>query len=36
VRIGTQRRRAMWRMSSTQALIFVAAVIIAVALLVLA
>jgi hypothetical protein len=36
MRVGTQRRCAMWRMSSGQALIFVAAVAIAVALLVLA
>jgi hypothetical protein len=32
----TQRRRAMWRMSNAQALIFVAAVVVIVALLLLA
>jgi hypothetical protein len=33
---GTQRRRAMWRMSGIEALIFIAVVAIAVALLLLA
>jgi hypothetical protein len=31
-RVGTQRRRAVWRMSSVEALIFVAAVVVMVAL----
>ena len=33
MRIGTQRRCAMWRMSNAQTLVFVAAVTVAVALL---